>query len=742
MARPDISTSDPTHKNGTEPLAKRAFLWSWCVGLVPVLIGLHAVCFWGRGIVDREARAFILNYLADRPLAMILFDPSLNDWGAYQARELSYLIDYVDAHVLAGLHSQGVLLFIPASGALGLGLFMVVYSAGARRLLGLDRVSTAALLSWFLSSIVVQASSAIFYRSAKILVSVLLLAFLFQTISLVQIDRTRRPTIWRYVLLFFLGFGMVLSDRQGLFFLLLLLSLYVLWTVASPPSSRPRTQTSLSIVGVGLAVILGGTVYNEAMAPALIRSLNNYNPDFSYQALSLVSLWDATPWQQAGQMFSHQVRLWCGNVPTWAFAALLPAGYWWSKQTTMDGRPLVRDALIMLATGGGLLLMIALMIIRHPAVYTIPDHSYWYYFLPTQVVFLLGISLLCSRVAIHQSKWRVGVWLTVGILVGLNMSHYSTYRNIMLESSWFSEQAAYTERTFDKYDQLQTQGQQSVRRWVTAEPFGGVLRLPVPAEDYFPDSLDMALATKAGTGALTNASGMQWPLLRTFFDRSTSPLNDLSQTPAVLSAWRNNGIRQVIVDLDHYVDASRGQAIVQAIRASSGQVIGETQRGSVIQFVLADSTALHKETQSLRLVDDTDFRLSASHSEQNLPLLLDGDVNTEWATAQQQDGTEWLTLVFNKTIDVARIRLDLHRRSFGDYPRILRIESSSNRGRNVLYEGSGLVPLVRGVLQDNFLRSAIELDFKTNDTKTLKIQQTGHSVETPWSVYELRVWKR
>ena len=141
-----------------------------------------------------------------------------------------------------------------------------------------------------------------------------------------------------------------------------------------------------------------------------------------------------------------------------------------------------------------------------------------------------------------------------------------------------------------------------------------VLRLPVPAEDYFPDSLDMALATKAGTGALKDAGGMQWPLLRTFFDRSTSPLNDLSQTPAVLSAWRNNGIRQVIVDLDRYVDASRGQAIVQAIRSSSGQVIGETQRGSVIQFVLADSTALHKETQSLRLVDDTDFRLSASHN--------------------------------------------------------------------------------------------------------------------------------
>ena len=742
MVRPHVSTSNTEHKNSKESAVRRSSLWSWCVSLIPILIGLHAACFWGRGIVVRAARAFILNYLADRPLAAILFDPSLNDWGAYQARELSYLIDYFDAHILAGLHSQGVLLFVPASGALGLGLFMVVYSTGARRLLCLDRVSTAALLSWFLSSIVVQASSAIFYRSAKILVSLLLLTFLFQTISLVQTDRTRRPAVSMYVLLFFVGFAMVLSDRQGLFFLLLFLSLYVLWVVASPPLSRPHTQTSLSIFGVCLAAVLGGTVYNEAIAPSLIRTLNSYEPDFSYQALNLGSLWSIAPWQQAGQMFIHQTELWWGDIPVWVLITLLPAVYWWSKKTTMNGRALVRDALLTLATVGGLLLMIALMIIRHPAVYTIPDHSYWYYFLPIQVVFLLGTSLLCSRLAIHQSKWRIGFWLAVGILVGLNMSHYSTYRNVMLASSWFSEQAAYTERIFNRHDRLQSQDEQSVRRWVTAEQFGGILRLPVPAEDYFPDSLDVASATKAGIGALADAGGMQWPLLRTFFDRSTSPLNDLSQTSAVLAAWRNNGIRQVIVDLDHYVDASRGQAVVEAIRSSSEQVIGETQRGSVIQFVLADSVPLHQETQSLKLVANRDFQLSASHSEHGLPLLLDGNVNTEWSTTQRQNGNEWVTLVFDSAIDVARIRLDMHRRSFGDYPRTLRIESSSNQGNSVLYEGSGLIPLVRGVLHDNFLRSAIELDFTTNYTKKLQIRQTGQTISNPWSVYELRVWKR
>ena len=80
----------------------------------------------------------------------------MNDWGAYQARELSYLVDYFDAQALASLYSWGILLFVPVSGVLGLAAIVVVYVSGARRLLRLDQITTAFLLSWFLSTIVVQ----------------------------------------------------------------------------------------------------------------------------------------------------------------------------------------------------------------------------------------------------------------------------------------------------------------------------------------------------------------------------------------------------------------------------------------------------------------------------------------------------------------------------------------------------------------------------------------------------------
>ena len=81
--------------------------------VLPVLLVINATGFWGRGVIDEEAMFFVLNYLADRPLIATIFDPLLNDWGAYQARELSYVFDLIDARVFASLLDQSVLLFVP-----------------------------------------------------------------------------------------------------------------------------------------------------------------------------------------------------------------------------------------------------------------------------------------------------------------------------------------------------------------------------------------------------------------------------------------------------------------------------------------------------------------------------------------------------------------------------------------------------------------------------------------------------
>jgi hypothetical protein len=94
---------------------------------LPALFILHAIKFWGRGIMDQKATGFVINYLAPRPLGTIIFDPRLNDFGLYQARELSYLVDYIDARVFSDLLDRHILSFIPFNGALALIVAAVIY---------------------------------------------------------------------------------------------------------------------------------------------------------------------------------------------------------------------------------------------------------------------------------------------------------------------------------------------------------------------------------------------------------------------------------------------------------------------------------------------------------------------------------------------------------------------------------------------------------------------------------------
>jgi hypothetical protein len=184
-----------------------------------VLLIINATGFWGRGIIDEEAMFFVLNYLADRPLIATIFDPLLNDWGAYQTRELSSVFDLIDARVLASLLGRAILLFVPLTGVLGLMAVGAVHMWGSRKVLRLDWVTASLLLSLFLSCVVTQVSTAIFYRSSKIVLGIALLAFLYHLTALVRsTNETRRASAGQMAALFLLGLVMSITDRQGFFY--------------------------------------------------------------------------------------------------------------------------------------------------------------------------------------------------------------------------------------------------------------------------------------------------------------------------------------------------------------------------------------------------------------------------------------------------------------------------------------------------------------------------------------------
>ena len=719
-----------------------ALIW-----LLPAALTVHAIAFWGTGLLDREGSAFIIDYLADRPIAAAVFDPWLNDWGTYQARELSYFVDYLDAQVFAALFSRGMLWLIPTSGVIGLFAIIALYLRGARDCWRLDRITTALLLSWFLSTIVVQSSTAIYYRSAKVLVAVCL-ASLALLICRPLTQTGGRVSFGRFIAITMVASAMTISDRQGFFFVAVLIGLLALWTLLTPKETRPDLRLVTRMATALLIAFGWGALYNYVVGPQLVHWLNEYWPDFSYQEIDArAGLTSFDVWDQARVLVTRQFEFLTGGRAFMAAAVFGLVAYLWRAGTLAQPyrsrlHGALRDGIVAVAAVQGLLVMTALMVIRHPYVYTIPDHSYWYYFLPAHVLFLIGVSAAIGRVGGFEGWWRYGAWTAIVVMIAGNVFMYPAQRRVMVTSEWVKYQVARTDVIKRGWEGLRSGTvPEDIPRWVSVESTGARLRLPVPNNDLYPDTVRAALTTRAGTPPLDQATGPHWGALRDFFLGSASPLLRLDEWPTLIEALRSIGIREIAIDPTKYEDAAFGAATIDAVRGSGDQVIGERTDGHTVIFELADTTRAFREEMPLRRVALRAESVTVSHASDRVANLLDDDVDSRWMSGSGQHGGEWIRVTFDRPIDLARVRLDIQRRSYGDYPREIRIESHLAGQTTVLYEGSGINPFLRSVLRQP-LRPAVEIDFPKNQTDELSVYQIGRTNPWFWSVHELAAWER
>lgn len=419
---------------------------------LPVLLVCHALAFWGHGIIDREAMAFVLNYLADRPLLATLFDPKLNDWGTYQARELSYFFDFVDAHVFAALLDRDLLLFIPLSGAAGIVMIPAVYFWGATRLLRVDAVSAALFVSLYLSCIVTQASTAILYRSSKITLSVAFLAMLFLVTLLIRpAGGQQRVSSAKLAGVFGLGIAMSTCDRQG-FFLLAAATIIValLWLTARVRRAPARGHHA-AVIAAGAGALGVAALYNYVLAPAVVLWANGYSPSFEYQRLPLGDLSRPAVLAQAWELFQAETSYFFGNVPFWVVVTFVVVGWiaavWPSRASgrrRSTARTLLTDDILVVlcASCGAMVAMFALMILRHPAVFSIPDHRLWYYWTPMHVAILFGATLWVSTLSEPgRLRGKAVVYTLVLFMIAGNVAHYDRQRAVMVNSErWFKHQ--------------------------------------------------------------------------------------------------------------------------------------------------------------------------------------------------------------------------------------------------------------------------------------------------------------
>jgi len=419
--------------------------------VLPAALILHAILFWSHGIIDSEAMEFILNYLQKRPFLSTIFDPQINDWGAYQARELSYVFDWIDARVFAALLDRHVLIFIPLSGLLGLIALSGVYFFGARKVLALSRLTTGMLLSLFLSCIVVQASTPILYRSSKIILSVVLLGYLFYLAALLKIDK-RELTLLKSAALFCLAVITALCDRQGFYYLisatLIILMFWVPVKIRRPPVERAYLRLAL----INACAIITTIFYNRIFAPWLIHALNGYWPNFSYQNFPSSKLLDPTLPAKAFHIFADQVSFFFGNLPFVLVVALAAAVLFWKRRSIakIDNLRFIAVFVVSILALIGLL---AAMIARHPAIYKIQDHEFWYYTLTLHVVFLFGITAWLSFMEPNlRDGFKSLLYFAVAILIALNFRSYGEQRQVMIHSTgWFDGQYAHSQALVEQF---------------------------------------------------------------------------------------------------------------------------------------------------------------------------------------------------------------------------------------------------------------------------------------------------
>lgn len=279
--------------------------------------------------------------------------------------------------------------------------------------------------------------------------------------------------------------------------------------------------------------------------------------------------------------------------------------------------------------------------------------------------------------------------------------------------------------------------------WLRHAPPGPMLELPLVTSERYELTLSYQFHTLQHGHPIVNGYSGYDSRLNAFLASGGSPLFDLDYMRSTLRALRSLGIRYIVVHANEYDDAAFGRSTLAAVRRHAEQVRQTQVFGSTTVFELeAWNGPVARQPEEARLVPADVFRATASRGQDRLPLAFDGDPATRWLSGRRQIGDEWIQIRFRSPRDVAKVRLDMARRSLGDYPRVLLIESSEDGETfRPLYHQNPLRQLFTGLVE-NIDGPPIDIVLPPNRTLSLRLQQTGHTRTFYWSIHELQLWER
>lgn len=230
-----------------------------------------SVFFWRGGYIWWESRLYLLNYTDHRPLIQKIFNVALNDMGFYQARELSYFFDYLDANFIKMSIHAGFPHFYSLNYYLSLIIIINLLLLISFNYFKQKSLTIFSLISMLLFTSPLYFFGGVFLRSGKYL----LVTFFSLLIWLFLLDyKNHKKGKLLKIFIFVLAFAISMIDRQGYFLIIALM--IILLSLRITTGIKKFVEYFLIL----LSIFLISSIYAQYIGPWLIdfTTGQRYNP--------------------------------------------------------------------------------------------------------------------------------------------------------------------------------------------------------------------------------------------------------------------------------------------------------------------------------------------------------------------------------------------------------------------------------------------------------------------------------
>jgi hypothetical protein len=276
----------------------------------------------------------------------------------------------------------------------------------------------------------------------------------------------------------------------------------------------------------------------------------------------------------------------------------------------------------------------------------------------------------------------------------------------------------------------------AVYAWLAGQPPGAMLELPAGEVAH---EVRYVLGTLDHPNRIVNGYSGHGSALHEFV--AGPPFREVAHLDGALEMLQAVGVRYVVVHGALYGDRGFADDLRAALR-SAPRVVRAYDIGTTSVFELAAGATRQGVAPAGRRIEAAALALAASANPEAVARLADGDPQTRWLSVKPQEGTEWVRVDLDRPRTLTHLRLGTARRSLGDYPRHLRVETSTDgQSFTPVFDGSALPSLAAAIL-DRPASPSIDVPLPGVAARAVRISQTGR---TPrrwfWAIHELDLWE-